>query len=71
MSRSTSLAKPSKYERAAMWLYGEDYAASSLGVVQFWAQLSNSRKNTVIEMVNDILAAPYGTFDGTPLRRKP
>lgn len=60
-----------KYERAAMWLYHEDYAASHLGAVEFWNALSKSRRNNVIEMVDDILSAPFGTFGGQPLRKLP
>ena len=59
----------SKYERAAMWLYGEDYAASGLSAVDFWRRLPKSRQNNVIEMVDEILTAPFGTFGGTPLRQ--
>lgn len=54
-----------------MWLYGEDYAASGLSAVDFWERLSKSRRNNVIEMVGEILAAPFGTFGGQPLRKLP
>ena len=57
---------PTKYERGAMWLFGEDYATSGLSAVDFWARLSVSRQNLVIQMVDEILAAPFGTLGGAP-----
>ncbi len=64
-----SLRELNKYERAAMWLYGQDYADSRLSAIDFWAKLSRSRQNNVIEMVDEILAAPFGTWNNSPLRR--
>lgn len=53
---------PTKYEIAAMWLYGEDYAVSGLSIYDFFDRLSPSRRDNVVRMVDEILAAPFGTF---------
>jgi hypothetical protein len=54
-----------KYEVAAMWLYHEDYAAAAVGAVKFWERLGTYRRNRVVEMVDEILAAPFGTYGGS------
>jgi hypothetical protein len=45
-----------KVERAAMWLYNDEYGASRLGAIEFWADLSNYRQNNVRQMIHDIEA---------------
>ena len=44
---------------------------SGLSAHDFWARLSEARQNLVIRMVDEILAAPFGTFGGTPKRVTP
>jgi len=59
--------KLTKYEVAAMWLYGEDYAQSGLSAAAYWSRLSSAHQNTVIRMVDEILEAPFGTYGGARL----
>jgi len=48
-----------KYEVAAMWHYRTEYAQQAKGAVAFWRDLSASKKRTVIEMIEEITAAPW------------
>ena len=43
-----------KCERAAMWLFGEEYSRQSLSVRDYWAGLSRSRKELVRFMLHEI-----------------
>ena len=43
-------------ERAAMWLYHNEYAAQACGAIAFYAGLSKSEKRNVQEMIDDIMA---------------
>lgn len=45
---------PHKSARAAMWLYGEEYAAQGGGSMDFWDYLSESKKNLCRKLVIDI-----------------
>ena len=53
-----------KYEVGAMWVYGDDYSISRLSATQFWQQLSHNRKRVIVDMIDEILAAPFGTWTG-------
>lgn len=44
-------------EVAAMWLYGAEYAKSGLSAMDWWKQLSNSRREVVRRMVAEITEA--------------
>ena len=45
---------PHKAARAAMWLYGADYAASGLGSMGYWYSLSKYRQAMCRQMVSEI-----------------
>lgn len=49
---------PHKAARMAMWLWGANYAASGLGSIGYWDQLSERDKFTCRQAVADILKAP-------------
>jgi uncharacterized Fe-S cluster-containing radical SAM superfamily enzyme len=44
-------------ERAAMWLYHNEYAAQGLGMKEFYKRLGKYEKRTVADMVAEILEA--------------
>jgi len=41
-------------EKAAMWLYHNEYAALGIGAVAFYKRLSQHEKNNVDRMIKDI-----------------
>ena len=45
---------PHKAARAAMWLYGSDYAASGLGSMGYWDSLTKYRQAVCRQMVAEI-----------------
>ena len=45
---------PHKAARAAMWLFGSDYAASGLGSMGYWTTLNKYRQAMCREMVAEI-----------------
>jgi hypothetical protein len=53
----TRWLKPNRWEHAAMWLYGDEYAKFGLSAVDFYKRLPDDKKNLVITMVNSILDA--------------
>ena len=48
---------PTRFERAAMWLFHDRYGKDGLGCADFWKALSAYDKRLVINMVAEILAA--------------
>jgi hypothetical protein len=56
--RASSLARElAPGEVAAMWLYGAEYAASGLSAVDWYAQLSDGRRNVVTLFVDSMREA--------------
>ncbi len=49
---------PHKPARLAMTMWGEEYAAQRGGSMEFWDNLSDSRKRLCREIVGRILKAP-------------
>ena len=45
---------PHKAARAAMWLYGAEYARMGIGALALWDRLPQSRKNLCRALVRDI-----------------
>ncbi len=45
---------PHKAARAAMWLYGAEYAKQGGGSMTFWDRLPQNRKNLCRDLVRDI-----------------
>ncbi len=45
---------PHRPARAAMWLFGAEYARGGLGSMTFWDRLPQHRKNLCRELVSDI-----------------
>ena len=45
-------------ERAAMWLYHNEYAATGLGAIEFYKRLGQYEKNNVDRMIAEICGAP-------------
>lgn len=41
-------------ERAAMWLYADEYAQSTYSAIEFYEQLHPSAKETVDRMISEI-----------------
>lgn len=48
---------PTKCERAAMYLYGAEYAESGLSAIDFWSRLDFYRRRVIRDMVLEIGAA--------------
>ena len=50
--------KPLKQvERAAMWLYHDEYAAQRLGAIEFYKLLPPDKQQLVKQMIKEILEA--------------
>mgnify|MGYP001579574749 FL=1 len=45
------------YERAAMWLWSEEYAKGHVSAIEFYRQLSETRKGIARRMADEIRAA--------------
>ena len=45
-------------ERAAMWLYHDEYAETGLGAIEFYKRLGQYEKNNVDRMIVEICGAP-------------
>ncbi len=58
MKDQTRNLNPHKSAKAAMWLFGQRYAAQGGGSMDFWDSLSESDKNLCRNLVADIAAAP-------------
>jgi len=56
-----------KYEVMARFIWAGDFVVSTLGAHSFWLQLSKKKKLVVVEAVNEILHAPFGTHSGNPI----
>lgn len=52
-----SVQNPTRQERAAMWLFHDEYARSGSSCVDFWKNLSKSDKRLVDDMIAAILKA--------------
>jgi hypothetical protein len=50
---------PSKEAKAAMWLWGAEYAAQRGGSMDFWDKLDASRKRLCRDLVDDIERATW------------
>lgn len=51
-------------ERAAMWLYHNEYAATGLGAIEFYKRLGQYEKNNVDRMIAEICGAPNKACTG-------
>ena len=60
---------PHKAARAAMWLYGSDYAASGLGSMGYWDSLAKHHQAMCRQMVSEIERARPEESNG-PLNRR-
>ena len=49
---------PHRAAKAAMWLWGDKYAAQHGGSMDFWDSLSEGDKDLARRMVRDILGSP-------------
>lgn len=46
-----------KQERAAIWLYGREYAESNLGAIDFYRRLGKYQRSCIETMISDIEGA--------------
>jgi hypothetical protein len=53
----SEMRDPTPEEVAAMWLYGAEYARQNLGIIDWYARLDASRRETVQRFVTAMRAA--------------
>lgn len=64
------MRKLTREERAAMWLYHDEYAAQGLGAIEFYKRLGDSEKRCVRDMIKEILEAKPGSYRPEPRPQK-
>lgn len=52
------LRELTQQERAAMWLYHEEYARLGIGAIEFYRRLGAGRRRTVDDMIKEICDCP-------------
>jgi hypothetical protein len=48
------MRETTKCERAAMWMYGHEYALAGIGAIEFWRRLDERRKDLIRDMVRQL-----------------
>jgi hypothetical protein len=54
LKNQTRNLNPHRAAKAAMWLYGKDYANQGGGSMDFWDRLPKHRKQTSIRMIKEL-----------------